>query len=106
MSTSKLSRSLGSRLFWLGFGLLLGLPQVADGIRYHLNGELYFGVGMLLLGIRGFLRPVMIKKALTMKHDGEAEEISIGSPMLHGALALAMTAALVTGLVLKFTSQA
>lgn len=104
MTASKLSQGLGSRLFWLGFGLLLGLPQIADGLRYDLNGELFFGVGMLLLGIRGFLRPVVLGRALRMKPDGEAAAMSIGSPKLIGALSLAMAAFLATGLVLKFLS--
>ncbi|MBQ5945985.1 hypothetical protein [Massilia sp. ST3] len=103
MSTAKLKRALGSRLFWLGFGLLLGLPQLADGLRYGLNGELFFGVGMLLLGVRGFLRPVVPGRALRMKADSQAD--TIGSPMLIGALSLAMAAFLVTGLILKFLSQ-
>jgi len=57
MMTSRIKQSLGFRLFWLGFGLLLGVPQLLDGIKYNLNGELFFGIGMLLVGIRGFLRP-------------------------------------------------
>ena len=101
---AKLKRSLGSRLFWLGFGLLLGLPQLADGIRYDLNGELFFGIGMVLLGIRGFLRPVVIGKALRMQ-PGDVDEVSIGSPALLGALSLAMALALVAGLVMKFNMQ-
>jgi hypothetical protein len=103
---SKLSRSLGSRLFWLGFGTLLGLPQLLDGIRYDLNGELFFGLGMLLLGISGFLRPVQINRALRMKQNEEANQIAIGSPKLHGALSLAMAASLITGLVIKFAGAA
>ena len=103
MSTAKLKRAMGSRLFWLGFGLLLGLPQIADGIRYDLNGELFFGLGMLLLGIRGFLRPVVIGRAMRMKADSEAD--TIGSPRLIGALSLAMAAFLVTGVVLKLLSR-
>lgn len=104
-AASKLSRSLGSRLFWLGFGLLLGLPQLLDGIRYNLNGELFFGLGMLLLGLRGFLRPVVLGRALRMQGPAASEDVTIGSPALLGALSLAMAAALVAGLVLKFMAQ-
>lgn len=102
MMTSKLQRSLGSRLFWLGFGLLLGVPQVLDGIKYNMNGELFFGIGMLLVGVRGFLRPVVLGRALAMKRDDAAAESSIGSTALHGALSLAMAAALIAGLAIKF----
>lgn len=103
---AKLSRSLGSRVFWLGFGLVLGLPQLVYGMREGLTGELFFGLGMLLLGIRGFLRPVVIGRALRMQRQDGADDISVGSPALLGALSLAMTAALVTGLVLKYSGQA
>jgi hypothetical protein len=101
MITSKLKRSLGFRLFWLGFGLLLGIPQILDGIKYNLNGELFFGIGMLLVGIRGFLRPVVLGRALAMTRDDAAAESSIGSTALHGLLSLAMAASLVTGLAIK-----
>jgi len=105
MIITKLKRSLGFRLFWLCFGLLLGVPQLLDGIRYNLNGELFFGIGMLLVGIRGFLRPVTLGRALAMKRDDAASDYSIGSPVLHGVLSLAMAGALVTGLVIKLNAN-
>lgn len=102
MTTStKLKRSLGFRLFWLGFGLLLGIPQLLDGLMYNLNGELFFGIGMLLVGIRGFLRPVVLGRAMALKRDAAADESSIGSTALHGVLSLAMAASLVAGLAIK-----
>lgn len=99
--TAKLKRSLVFRLFWLGFGLLLGVPQLLDGLTYNLRGELFFGIGMLLVGIRGFLRPVVLSRALAMKRDDAASDASIGSPVLHGVLSVAMAGALITGLVIK-----
>jgi len=99
--TEKLKRSLGFRLFWLLFGLLLGVPQILDGLTYNLNGELYFGIGMLLVGIRGFLRPVVLGRALALKRDDAAAGVSIGSPALHGVLSIGMAAALITGLSIK-----
>lgn len=104
MTTSKLSRSLPFRLFWLGFGLLLGVPQLMDGIMYGMKGELFFGIGMLLVGVRGFLRPVVLSRALAMKRDDAAAEVSIGSPALHGLLSLAMAGALFTGLAIKLNA--
>ena len=101
MMTSKLKRSLASRLFWLGFGLLLGVPQVLDGIKYNMNGELFFGIGMLLVGIRGFLRPVVLGRAMALKRDDSAEASSIGSTAVHGVLSLAMAASLFAGLAIK-----
>lgn len=101
---SRIKQSLGFRLFWLGFGLLLGVPQLLDGIKYNLNGELFFGIGMLLVGIRGFLRPVVLSRALAMKRDDAATNSSIGSPVLHGVLSLAMAGALFTGLAIKFNA--
>ena len=101
---SRIKQSLGFRLFWLGFGLLLGVPQLLDGIKYNLNGELFFGIGMLLVGIRGFLRPVVLSRALAMKRDDAAASSSIGSPVLHGLLSLAMAGALFTGLAIKFNA--
>lgn len=99
--TEKLKRSIGFRLFWLLFGLLLGVPQILDGLTYNLNGELYFGIGMLLVGIRGFLRPVVLGRALAMKRDERAAEVSIGTPALHGVLSVAMAASLIAGLSIK-----
>ncbi|WP_313169369.1 hypothetical protein [Massilia oculi] len=102
MTTSdKLKRSLGFRLFWLGFGLLLGVPQLLDGIMYGMKGELFFGIGMLLVGIRGFLRPVVLGRAMTLKRDDSAEASSIGSTAVHGMLSLAMAASLFAGLAIK-----
>ena len=101
MIVQKLKRSLPFRLFWLLFGLLLGVPQILDGIKYNLNGELYFGIGMLLVGVRGFLRPVVLGRALAMRRDNGASEVSIGSNTLHIVLSLAMAAALVAGLSIK-----
>lgn len=103
--TEKLQRSLVFRLFWLGFGLLLGVPQLLDGLKYNMNGELFFGIGMLLVGIRGFLRPVVLSRAMAMKRDDAAADASIGSPVLHAVLSIAMAAALITGLVIKFSSK-
>ena len=102
MTTSdKLKRSLGFRLFWLGFGLLLGVPQLLDGITYGLKGELFFGIGMLLVGIRGFLRPVVLGRAMALKRDDAAAESSIGSTGLHGLLSIGMAASLIAGLAIK-----
>jgi hypothetical protein len=102
MTTSdKLKRSLGFRLFWLGFGLLLGVPQLLDGIMYGMKAELFFGIGMLLVGIRGFLRPVVLGRAMALKRDDSAEASSIGSTAVHGVLSLAMAASLFTGLAIK-----
>lgn len=103
--TQKLQRSLVFRLFWLGFGLLLGVPQLLDGIHYGLNGELFFGIGMLLVGVRGFLRPVVLGRALAMKRDDAAADTSIGSPVLHAMLSVAMAGALITGLAIKLGSN-
>jgi len=103
--TTKLKRSLVFRLFWLGFGLLLGVPQLMDGILYNMRGELFFGIGMLLVGIRGFLRPVVLSRAMAMQRDAAASDASIGSPVLHGVLSIAMAAALITGLVIKFSNN-
>jgi hypothetical protein len=103
--TTKLKRSLVFRLFWLSFGLLLGVPQLMDGILYNMKGELFFGIGMLLVGIRGFLRPVVLSRAMAMQRDAAASDVSIGSPVLHGVLSIAMAAALITGLVIKFSNN-
>lgn len=100
-TTDKLKRSLGFRLFWLAFGLLLGVPQLLDGILYNMRGELFFGIGMLLVGIRGFLRPVVLGRAMALKRDSAADETSIGSTTLHALLSIGMAASLITGLAIK-----
>lgn len=100
-TTTKLKRSLGFRLFWLGFGLLLGIPQLLDGILYDMKGELFFGIGMLLVGIRGFLRPVVLGRAMALKRDNAADESSIGSTGMHALLSIGMAANLVAGLAIK-----
>jgi len=98
---SKLKRSLPFRLFWLAFGLLLGVPQLLDGIMYNMKGELFFGIGMLLVGIRGFLRPVVLGRAMALKRDDAAAESSIGSTGLHALLSIGMAASLIAGLAIK-----
>ena len=102
MDWSKLRHSTGARVLWLMFGLLLGLPTLNNGFATGSTADLCFGVGMVLVGIRGFLRPVMFGKALKMEQDPQTAQLSIGSPMLHGALSLVIFIALTAGIVIKY----
>jgi acyl dehydratase len=47
---------------------------------------------------------VVLSRALAMKRDDAAASSSIGSPVLHGVLSLAMAGALFTGLAIKFNA--
>ncbi|MFC0252045.1 hypothetical protein [Massilia consociata] len=87
---------------WLALGLFLGLPSLSIGISTNSTADLCFGIGMSLVGIRGFLRPVMFGKALRLEQDPRTSQVSIGSPALHGGLALVTFLALTAGIVIKF----
>ena len=102
MTTSKFSRYAGSRIFWFLFGVGLGSMGLWSGMRQNLIGETFIGVGLLLLGIQGLLRPVVLSRAGKMSKEEMTREVSIGSDVLHGALSLAMAAALLVGFVLKY----
>lgn len=105
MPTSTLSRSLGARLFWLGFGLLIGLPQFLDGLSYDLLGELFFGLGMLLFAVRGFISPVPIGKRMSeQERAAYAADTRLGPPKLVGALSVAMLVFVTVGLLIKLAN--
>ena len=102
MDTSKFSRYAGSRAFWFLFGTSIGAMGLWRGIPNGLVGETLCGIGLVLLGIQGLLRPVVLSRAGKMSKEEMTREVSIGSDALHGALSLAMAAALVVGIVLKY----
>lgn len=102
MDWSRLRIATGARILWLVFGLLLGLPTLAGGIRTGSTADLCFGIGMVLVGVRGFLRPVMFGKAMRMEADPRTAQVSIGTPMLHGGLSLVIFVALTAGIVIRY----
>ncbi|BDT59261.1 hypothetical protein MasN3_27550 [Massilia varians] len=102
MDWSRLRLSTGARILWLAFGLLLGMPTLVNGLNTHNTADLCFGIGMVLVGVRGFLRPVMFGKAVRMEMDPRTSQVSIGSPVLHGGLSLVIFAALTAGIIIKY----
>lgn len=102
MNTSKFSRYPGSRAFWFLFGLGIGSMGLWSGMQRGLIGETLCGVGLILLGIQGLLRPVVLSRAGKISKEEMTREVSIGSDVLHGALSLAMAATLLVGIVLKY----
>ena len=105
MDWSKLRYAFGARILWLAFGLLLGLPTLFNGLARDSTADLCFGIGMILVGVRGFLRPVMFGKALKMEQDPKTAQVSIGTPMLHGGLSLVIFIALTAGIVIKYVMK-
>jgi hypothetical protein len=102
MDTSKLSRYTGSRIFWFLFGMTLGCMGVWSGLKQGIIGEMLIGLGLIMLGIQGLLRPVVLSRVAKMSKEEMTREVSIGSDALHGALSLAMAGLLITGFVLKY----
>ena len=102
MDTSKFSRYTSSRLFWFLFGSVLGGMGVWSGLRQGLIGETMIGLGLILLGIQGLLRPVVLSRVAKMSKEEMTREVSIGPDTLHGALSLVMAATLVVGFVMKY----
>lgn len=102
MDWSRLRISTGARVLWLAFGLLLGLPTLVNGLNTQNTADLCFGIGMVLVGVRGFLRPVMFGKAVRMEMDPRTAQVSIGSPMLHGGLSMVIFLALTAGILIKY----
>lgn len=102
MDTSKFSRYTVSRLFWFLFGMILGGIGVWTGLRQGLIGETLIGLGLILLGIQGLLRPVVLSRVAKINKEEMNREVSIGSDTLHGALSLIMAATLVVGFVMKY----
>jgi hypothetical protein len=102
MDTSKFSRYTGSRVFWFLFGVGLGSMGLWSGLKQNLVGESFIGFGLLLLGIQGLLRPVVLSRVTKISKEEMSRDVSIGSDALHGALSLAMAAALLVGFVLKY----
>lgn len=102
MATSKFSRYTVSRLFWFAFGAILGGMGVWNGLRQGLIGETVIGLGLILLGIQGLLRPVVLSRVAKVSKEEMTREVSIGSDTLHGALSLVMAATLVVGFIMKY----
>ena len=102
MDTSKFSRYTSSRLFWFLFGSVLGGMGVWSGLQQGLIGETMIGLGLILLGIQGLLRPVVLSRVAKMSKEEMTREVSIGPDTLHGALSLVMAATLVVGFVMKY----
>ena len=102
MDTSKFSRYTGSRIFWLLFGLVLGGAGVWSGLTQGLKGETLIGLGLITLGIQGFLRPVVLTRIAKISKEEMTREVSVGSDALHGALSLAMAGLLIAGFMLKY----
>ncbi|MDB5746633.1 MAG: hypothetical protein JWP72_1481, partial [Massilia sp.] len=90
MDTSKLSRYPASRAFWFLFGMGLGSMGLWNGMQRDLIGETLCGVGLVLLGIQGLLRPVVLSRVARISKEEMTRDVSIGSDVLHGALSLAM----------------
>ncbi len=102
MDTSKFSRYTGSRIFWFLFGTILGSLGVWSGLKQNLTGETLIGLGLILLGIQGLLRPVVLSRVARISKEEMTRDVSIGSDMLHGALSLVMAATLVVGFIMKY----
>ena len=102
MTTSKFSRYTGSRLFWFLFGVGLGGMGLWNGLRQGLVGEILIGLGLVLVGVQGLLRPVVLSRAGKIGKEEMMREVAIGSEVLHGALSLAMAGLLIAGFVLKY----
>ena len=102
MDTSKFSRYPASRAFWFLFGVGLGGMGLWNGMQRDLIGETLIGIGLVLLGIQGLLRPVVLSRVAKISKEEMTRDVSIGSDVLHGALSLAMAATLLVGIVLKY----
>jgi len=102
MDFSKLKRYSGSRAFWFLFGMILGVSGLFLGLQRGLAGESLVGFGLIVLGIQGLLRPVVLSRAGKIGKEEMSREVSIGSDALHGGLSLLMAGSLVVGFVLKY----
>ncbi|MFC5478159.1 hypothetical protein [Massilia suwonensis] len=102
MTTSKFSRYTGSRIFWFLFGLGLGGLGLWSGLRQGLVGETLIGLGLVLVGVQGLLRPVVLTRAGKIGKEEMMRDVSVGSEVLHGMLSLAMAGLLIAGFVLKY----
>jgi hypothetical protein len=102
MTVSKFSRYPVSRLFWFLFGTILGGLGLANGLRLGQMGEAVIGLGLIVLGIQGLLRPVVLSRVAKISKQDMTREVSIGSDTLHGALSLLMAALLLGGFVMKY----
>jgi len=102
MDFSKLNRYSGSRAFWFLFGMILGVSGLYLGLQRGLVGESLIGLGLVLLGIQGLLRPVVLTRPGKISKEEMSREVSIGSDALHGGLSLLMAGSLVVGFIVKY----
>ncbi|WP_305822021.1 hypothetical protein [Massilia brevitalea] len=102
MDFSKLTLYAGSRAFWFLFGMILGVSGLFFGLQRALVGESLIGFGLIVLGIQGLLRPVVLSRPGKISKEEMSRQVSIGSDALHGGLSLLMAGSLVAGFVLKY----
>lgn len=98
---TKISTHLASRLFWLVFGLGLGAVQVLDGMRLGLAGPLISGLGFALIGVTGFMQPVVLGRPVGSVLYTLNDAI-VGPERLRTGLAVSSFACLFVGLILKY----
>jgi len=97
----KIPSHLPSRLFWLLFGLGLGSVQIVEGIRHGLLGPVISGLGLALLGVTGFIQP-LLQGSPAGSVLGTLNNSIVDSKPLRTILGFSSFACLFVGLILKY----
>lgn len=93
-----------ARLFWIILLGGVGVSLTLQGFAEHLLGVFLSGIGMVLLGVGGFLHPIPFNSPIT-KTFAVSPETAMGPAALRSANSLAALACLVGGFLLRYVFQ-
>ena len=96
---------LGTRLMWLALGAGPGIFHIVQGISNHSLGRSLEGVGMIFMGIAGFLQAGFIGSRPRIIKGVTQEDRAIGSVGLRNLMTLLGGAFILLGLLLSFVFE-
>jgi len=95
------SKNILSRVICFAFGMSLGIYQIAQGFFTGHIGVLFFGIGMVLLGVVWFLQPFVFGTSWNLILIA-SREASLAPKVVRTVLVFAGLGALWVGLILQY----
>ncbi len=92
-----------TRLVWLIFGLSIGILWMFEWFDTHEISKSLFGVSFALMGIAGFMHPVLFKSRFPPSTASIiSQENAIGPQSVRTTVAYTMLVCLFIGILLKY----
>lgn len=92
-----------TRLVWIIIGTSGGAILLTQGFNAHLIGQSLTGIGLVFLGIGGFMHPVLFRSRFPPSlATVTSQENAIGSQSIRNSINFAALACLLIGLLLRY----